>query len=62
VQMCQGAGCTSFLPLATVTSVTYQSRGLTASTTYRYRVRARDAAGNLSPFTAVVSATTVASP
>jgi hypothetical protein len=59
VQICQGAGCTNFAPLATVSGVTYQSRGLTASTTYRYRVRARDAVGNLSAFTPVVSATTV---
>jgi hypothetical protein len=58
VQSCQGAGCTGFAPLATVATVTFRSSGLTASTTYRFRVRARDAAGNLSAFTPVVSVTT----
>jgi hypothetical protein len=60
VQYCQGVGCTNLAPLATVRGVTYQSTGLTASTTYRYRVKARDAAGNVSAFTQVVSATTPA--
>jgi Galactose oxidase-like, Early set domain/Fibronectin type III domain len=62
VQRCQGAGCTNFSTLATVTSVTYKNTGLTASTTYRYRVRARDPVGNLSAFSPVVSATTLAAP
>jgi hypothetical protein len=61
VQRCQGAGCTNFAPLATIATVTYRSSGLTASTTYRFRVRARDAVGNLSAFTPVVSVTTPAS-
>jgi len=62
LQSCQGAGCTNFAPLVTITGVNYTNAGLTASTTYRYRVRARDAAGNLSPFTPVVTATTLAAP
>ena len=59
VLRCQGAGCTNISTIATVTGLTYKSTGLTASTTYRYRLRAADAAGNLSPFTSFVSATTV---
>jgi len=60
VLRCQGAGCTNVSTIATVTGLTYQSTGLTASTTYRYRVRAQDAAGNLSLYTSFVSATTLA--
>ncbi|ANZ41596.1 beta-mannosidase [Lentzea guizhouensis] len=37
---------------------TFSDTGLAASTTYRYRVRARDAAGNVSADSAIVSVTT----
>jgi hypothetical protein len=39
---------------------TYSDIGLAASTTYLYRVRATDAAGNLGPYTSVASVTTLA--
>ena len=44
-----GTGCTSFTQIAAPTGTTYDDTGLVASTTYRYRVRATDAAGNLGP-------------
>jgi len=62
VQRCQGAGCTNYTTIATAKGVTYTSSGLTASTTYRYRVRAVDAAGNVSALTPGVTATTLAAP
>src|SRR5437764_12538776 len=43
---CQGAGCTSFAPLGTAAGTTYSDAGLTANTSYSYRVRATDAAGD----------------
>jgi chitodextrinase len=47
--------------LATLGTVTvYQDAGLAASTAYSYRVRAFDAAGNQSPLSSSVSATTLA--
>src|SRR5438034_2379220 len=49
IERCAGATCTSFAQIATATTTTYGDSGLAASTTYRYRVRATDAAGNLSP-------------
>ena len=58
VERCTGASCTSFAQIATPVGTTYSNTGLTAGTTYRYRVRATDAAGNLSSYSAIVSATT----
>src|SRR5437762_6304513 len=60
VERCQGAGCTSFAPLGTAAVTTYSDAGLTANTSYSYRVRATDAAGNPSGYSNVASATTPA--
>ena len=48
-------------PAATVTGTSATVSGLSASTAYTFKVRARDAAGNLSAFGPTVSATTDAS-
>ena len=48
VERCQGAGCTSFAQIGTPTGTAFGDTGLSASTSYSYRVRAPDAAGNLS--------------
>ena len=58
LESCQGAGCTTFAPLTTTAGVTFTHSGLAAATSYSYRVRATDAANNLSPFSNTVSATT----
>jgi hypothetical protein len=61
IERCEGASCTSFTQIATVSATSYNNTtGLLASTTYRYRVRAADEAGNLSAYSAIVSATTLA--
>ena len=57
VERCQGAGCSSFAQIATPTAASFADTGLTEGTTYRYRVRATDAAGNLSAYSSVVTAT-----
>ena len=49
VERCQGAGCTLFFRVAVTTGTTYSDTNLAASTTYVYRVRAADAAGNFGP-------------
>ena len=60
VEKCQGSGCANFAALATVTSgTTYADTSLTAGTTFNYRVRARDAANNLSAFSSTATATTL---
>jgi hypothetical protein len=61
VERCQGASCTNFAQIATPTETSFNNTGLTAGTTYRYRVRAADAAGNLSAYSNVISTTTTAS-
>jgi hypothetical protein len=60
VERCQGASCTTFAQIGTPTATTYSDTGLIASTSYSYRVRATDAAGNLSAYSSTASATTPA--
>jgi chitodextrinase len=62
VESCQGASCTTFTQIATPATTTFSNTGLTAGTSYNYRVRANDAAGNLSSYSNVASATTTATP
>jgi len=59
VERCPGAGCSTFAQIATVTGRAFNDTGLTASTTYRYRVRATDAAGNLGAYSNVAGTTTL---
>jgi hypothetical protein len=62
VERCTGASCTSFAQIGTTAgATTFSDSGLTASTSYSYRVRATDAAGNLSTFSNTSSATTSSS-
>src|SRR4030095_943456 len=60
VERCQGATCTNFVQIGTSTGASYADPGLVASTPYRYQVRATDAAGNLSGYSNIASATTPA--
>jgi chitodextrinase len=62
VERCQGAGCSNFAQIATPAATTFNDTGLTASTSYSYRVRATDAAGNLSAFSSTATASTSAAP
>src|SRR4029077_9747524 len=60
IERCQGAGCTSFTEIGTTTGTgtTYKDTSTAASTSYRYQVRANDAAGNLGPYSDPATATT----
>jgi hypothetical protein len=64
VERCQGASCTNFAQIQSVsgTTTTLKDTGVSASTSYSYRVRATDAAGNLSSYSNTASATTPAAP
>jgi titin len=63
IERCQGAGCGNFSQIAQVGAdvVTYNDTGLSASTSYTYRVRAFNADGN-SAYSDPASATTQAPP
>jgi hypothetical protein len=62
VERCQGSSCTNFVQVGTPTATNYSDTGLSASTTYRYHVRATDAANNNSIYSSIVSATTQPAP
>ncbi|MEO8676982.1 MAG: PKD domain-containing protein, partial [Casimicrobiaceae bacterium] len=58
IERCQGAGCASFTQIGTSAWTSFADAGLTPGTTYGYRVRATDAAGNLGAYSNTASATT----
>jgi len=60
IERCQGAGCSSFAQVGTSTTTSYSDTGLSASTSYTYRVRATDTLGDLGPYSGTASATTAA--
>jgi len=61
VERCTGASCNSFTQIASLGMVTtYNDTTVAPTTTYRYRVRATDAAGNLSAYSSTVNGTTPA--
>src|SRR5947208_13219577 len=66
VERCVGAGCTSFAQLAAPTGTppgpSVSDSGLSPATSYSYRVRATDLAGNLSGYSDVARATTLRAP
>ncbi len=62
VERCMQTGCTGFALIATTTITRYSNTGLAAQTTYRYRVRAMDAAGNRSNPSNIATAITASSP
>jgi len=58
VERCTGAACSNFAQVSLPTSASLSNTGLSSSTTYRYRVRASDGAGNFSAYSSIVDATT----
>ena len=60
VERCSGSGCSNFAQIGTTngSTVTYKDTTVAASTSYSYRVRATDAAANLSSYSNTATATT----
>jgi Fibronectin type III domain len=57
VERCQGSSCTTFTQISSLTDTSFSDSGLSAGSLYQYRVRAADAAGNLSTYSSIASAT-----
>ena len=62
VQRCSGASCTSFAQVGTSTTASYSDTGLTAGTSYTYRVDATNSAGSSGFSNTTTGTTTVALP
>ncbi len=60
IERCTGSGCSNFAVISTVTGTSSIVMGLTAGTTYSFRMKARDLSGNVSvSYSATVTATTL---
>ena len=62
VERCQGSGCANFAQIASPAGTSYSDTGLSATTSYTYRVWAVDASGNVSGYSNTAAATTLAGP
>jgi chitodextrinase len=60
VERCQGASCSSFTQVGVSSTLGFTDTGLSGSTAYSYRVRAKDALGVTGPYSNVSAATTAA--
>jgi chitodextrinase len=58
VERCEGLGCSNFAYIGSAATTGFSSTGLTAATTYSFRVRAHDAVPNYSAYSFVASART----
>ena len=58
IERCQGASCSGFSQVGVSSGPSFNDTGLANATSYSYRVRAGDAANNLSNYSAVATATT----
>src|SRR5260370_36557611 len=60
VERCTGTNCSSFAQVGVAGTTNFSDTGLIASTSYSYRVRAKDAEGNASGYSNTSSAATPA--
>src|SRR5207249_79666 len=58
IERCSGAGCSTFAQIGSTSATSYIDSAPSASSTYVYRIRATDAAGNLSTYSNTANATT----
>ncbi len=62
IERCTGASCSNFVEVASSAGTNFSNTGLLPQTTYRYRVRARDASENASGYSNIASAQTPSAP
>ena len=60
IERCQGSGCSDFTALDSTDKTSYSDTSTSAGTSYSYRVRATDAAGNAGPYSNAATITTPA--
>ena len=58
LERCQGAGCTTFALIASPPTTSYVDTNTAPGIVYSYRVRARDAVGNVSAYSPITTKTT----
>jgi IPT/TIG domain-containing protein len=58
IERCQGAGCTNFAQIGTSAAITFSDLALPGGTSFTYRVRAKDSANNLGPYSNSATAAT----
>ncbi len=58
IERCAGSSCTNFAQVNTATGLSFSDSGLTGTTSYSYRVRAKDASAHTGPYSNIASATT----
>ena len=61
LERCRGQGCKWFAQIAKITTSSFKDTTVSGSTTYRYRVRAYDAAGNIGRYSNVATIKTPSS-
>ena len=61
IERCAGSGCSNFTQIGTAVSSSYADTSAVARSSYSYRVRATDSAGNLSTYSNTVTVTTPSS-
>ena len=60
IERCQGTNCSTFTQIGTAAGTTYTDTTVSAGNSYTYRIRATDAANNLSGYSTTASVTTPA--
>jgi chitodextrinase len=60
IERCQGSACSSFAQVGVSSTLGFADTGLTGSTAYSYRVRAKDSLAVMGPYSNVSTATTAA--
>lgn len=60
IERCAGTGCDAYAQIGSTNALGFLDMGLAASTTYRYRLRAEDAGGNVSGYSNAAETTTSA--
>src|SRR5256885_5550649 len=58
VERCSGSACTNFAQVATSTTTAFSDTGLASGTSYSYRIRAKDTANSIGPYSNTTTATT----